>query len=827
MAAQSGAARPDQPPRGRGVTAMRSTATPASSASPAPLSVAQEALWYRALLAPTALTYNEAISFRRDGPLDADALRLALKEIVRRHEAWRTTFDTVDGEPVQVVGPAPIFELPVLDLSDLSSEQAERRAVELVAETARVPYDVRHGPLLRPRLIRFASDHHRLYLAMHHLIFDGVSLTRIVLPELATLYEAFSAGRSSPLAETPLSYADYARWEQAWMEQPRAQRRLAYWEGRLDDAPAFSLAVDHLRPSTARSRGGAVELSISADTVHRLREIGRQAGGTLFQALAATWSLLQSRYTGQQDVVFAVAADMRQRPEFELLVGCGLTPLAVRLDLGGDPSFVELVVRVRNDLLDGLHNVLPFERLVRALHPEASGANPIYQTMLVLEPAAEATDPAWSVHQIDSPLADAVGASKLDLELQLDERPAGELVGQLIYDRDLFERATAVRLRGHWLRLVDQVASDPAAPISRLAILTPAEEHRQLIEWNATRTELRAAPVHDLIRECALRQPRAVAVSDGTHRLDYGELELRAQETADRLTGGSALSSDVQTLGGEPSVELVVRALGALKAGAVLRWRDGGSRDGEPVAAREPAAVCGVLQAAGGRPVAVTHAAAVNLARALAARLGIGPADTVLVLPRTLASDPIAALWMGLIAGARIVLAPAEVAAEGSRLRRLIGAEEVTLLQAWPSEWQSLIDTGLTSVRGLRALSGGAPLSRQLAGQILERCRVLWNAYGRAETSGYCTLAAVQTDEPVTIGRPLANTRAYVLDRHDRPVPVGAPGELVIAGEGVVAGYLDDGGDAGFIRDPFASGRALRTGERARWRPDGQLELAT
>jgi non-ribosomal peptide synthetase component F len=798
MATQPRAAGPRQPTRDREVTATDSAAAPASSGAVAPLSVAQEALWYRAVLDPTALTYNEAISIRKDGPLDVDALRRAFNAIVERHAAWHTTFDTASGEPVQVVGPVPTFELPVLDLSELDREHADRRAAEVVAATARVPYDVRHGPLLRPRLIRIAGDHHRLYLAMHHLIFDGVSLTRVVLPELTALYEAFRTGGGDPLSEPPARYVDFARWEQAWVEDPRRERRLAHWRSRLQAAPVLSLALDHPRPQTPDARGGALGLSVPAETVQRLRQVGQEAGGTLFQVLAAAWGLLLASHAGQEDVVFAVAADMRHRPEFQSLVGCALTPLAVRLDLTGDPTFHDLVVRARNEVLDGLDNLMPFERLVRDLRPDAQGANPIYQAMLVLEPASMAPDPTWSLHQIDDRLADAVGAAKLDLELQLDERSHGGLTGQLIFDRQLFERPTAARLVDHWLVLIEAAAAEPGASIGQLVALVSDEEQREQAGWNATFTELHPASVHELVSGRARRQPEAVAVSDGAREISYAELDRASEHTPGPPAAG-----------GERDAQMIVDALGALKAGSPLQ-----------------------LIATGGRSVEILDAAAVSTAIALAAELGITRADTILVLPGTLARDPVSALWTGLIAGARLVLAPADAAADGARLSRLIRAEGVTFLQASAGEWHALIDSGLRPARGLRALSGGVqggPVSQELGGRILERCRVLWSGYAAAETAGYATLGRVQDGQPVTIGRPLANTRAYVVDAQCRALPLGVPGELLIAGQGVAAGYADggDGDDDGgpLIADPFALGRAFRTAERVRRRADGQLEL--
>ena len=481
-----------------------------------PLSVAQEALWYLSLLVPNQFSYNEAISIRKDGPFDPVAFRRAFNEIVRRHEAWRTTFDIVNGVPVQVLQAAPSFDMPVLDLSHLSEGQAERQAVRLAAQVSRVPYDLRRGPLLRPRLIRFSAEHHRLYLAMHHLVFDGVSVYRVVLPELVALYDAFSAGQPSPLAEPETQYADYARWEQNWMNEPRTVRRLEHWRRRLSDLPVLTLPLDHPRPPAPRFRGGVVPLFVPGETVAKLRAVGQDAGGTLFQVVATIWALLLGRYSGQDDVVFATATDLRQRPELESVVGYSLTPLVLRVDLSGDPTFRELVVRVRNELLDGLDNLVPFERLVRELPPTGSkSANPVYQTMFILEPPTLAPDPAWSIHQMESEIGDAVGSAKLDLELELDERPEGHIAGRLIYDRDLFERTSASRMVKHWLRLIEAVADDPGMTASRIPILTPAQEHRQLVEWNATTTLRRSGVVHHLVQERFIEQPGALAVSAG------------------------------------------------------------------------------------------------------------------------------------------------------------------------------------------------------------------------------------------------------------------------------------------------------------------------
>jgi non-ribosomal peptide synthetase component F len=850
-------------------------APPVSSQAP-PLSVAQEALWYLSLLAPKRVSYNETISIRKDGPLDIVAFRRAFDEIVRRHEAWRTTFDTERGEAVQVVHPAPSFELPIIDLSALTGEQAERRAVRIVAEVSRVPYDLRRGPLLRPRLFRFPGDHHRLYLAMHHLIFDGVSVYRVVLPELAALYDAFSAGRPSPLPEPAIQYADYAIWEQNWITQPRVARRLAHWSEHLRTLPALTLPLDHPRPQDPSFRGGVLPISLPRETVDRLRDLGQGAGATLFQVFAAVWSLLLSRYCGEQLVVFATAADLRQRQEFEGLVGYCLTPVVLRVDLAGDPSFAELVVRVRNELLDALDHLVPFERLVRELQPSrTSTVNPIYQSMLVLEPKMATPDSFWTIHQMESAVGDAVGSAKLDLELELDERPDGHIDGRLIYDRDLFEAATARRMAQHWMALAATVASDPSATVSRIPILSADEEQRQLVEWNATATSGGAAAVQDILAAQCEKRPDATAVSAAGEAASYADIDRRASAIAGRLLAAGVKPGDVVGICAEPSLELISGALGVLKSGAAYVLLDptlpverlefmvgdcaaaavlaapglaapaGSSQmrvialaqadDDQPTAIALPDvagdAVCCLAYAASPTEESVAvpmlHAAVVNLATALAADLGLGPADTVLLLPATLFDAPVFELWTALLAGARIVIAPPDAALDGAALSRLIAGERVTFLHASPSAWQRLIDTGLKGARALRALSGGGRLSPELALQILERCRVLWNAYGTPRTTGYCTLGRVEAGAPVTIGRAIANMRAYVVDVHDRPVPVGVTGELLIAGSALAGGdhERDDPAAPVFTEDPFGPGRVHRTGERARWMANGDIQL--
>jgi hypothetical protein len=433
----------------------------------APLSVVQEAMWYTTRLHPRRLSYNETVPIHKDGPLDPETLRRTLLELIRRHETLRTHLPVVAGRPTQVVGEVPDFDLPAIDLSHLTAEEAEREALSQVAEVSRERYNLRTDTLVRPRLFSFPGDHHRLYLAMHHIVFDGVSLVRVLMPELAIIYEAFSEGRPSPLPDPPVRYLDYARWEQQWIASPKAERRVSYWVDRLSPDRGLDIPLDHERPEERRLGGGAIPLSLPAEQVERLREAGRETDVTLFQVLAAAWSLLLSHYAGREDVVFATAADLRQRPELQELFGCCLTPLPMQVEVAADLAFTDLMQRTRNELLDGLDHLVPFERVARRLPPsDTQAGNPVYQTMIVLEPASEAQDPAWSVHMIDPKLIDAVRTFKLDLELQLHEQPEGHLIGQLIYDRDLFETSTAGEIARHLLSIFAAVAADPSVRLA-------------------------------------------------------------------------------------------------------------------------------------------------------------------------------------------------------------------------------------------------------------------------------------------------------------------------------------------------------------------------
>ena len=490
----------------------------------------QEQLWYFSQLAPDNPVYNEAVTIRKRGVLDLDALRAAFNEVVLRHDIWHSTFQVVDGEPWQVVSPAPTYELPVLDLSGLPTVEAESRATRLAAADAMRPYDLERGPLLRPLLVRFADDDHRLYLALHHLIFDGGSLSQTILPELIALYDEFAIGGVSPLPSDPVQYAEYATWEREWTTGLQFAKRIEYWKQHLAGAPALALPLDRARPALQAFHGGTEPMHIDAESARRLREVGRSNGATLFQTLASVFAVLLHRYTGEQDIIFGTVANLRQRLRDEHVVGCCVTPLVLRIDVGDDPLFTRLLGRVRGDLVDALDNKVPFERLVRALHPlREAGANPICQAVFVLEPKVGAVTPTWSLDLTANEVDDAIGHAKFDLSVELDERPGGDIAGRLIFNTDIFNRETVRRMLSHWDTLLEGVIDNPLRPISELPLLTAVDERRQLVEWNATETDFpRDSCVHHLVTAQAARTPDAIAVIDSRGTLSFAELDEQA-----------------------------------------------------------------------------------------------------------------------------------------------------------------------------------------------------------------------------------------------------------------------------------------------------------
>jgi len=539
-----------------------------------PLSFAQQRLWFLDRLAPDNPFYNMFGGVRLTGTLDVDALRRAFREIVRRHEALRTTFHPGDGRPVQVIAPAPAFDVPVVDLEGLGSLSDDALRLELArlsGDEALRPFNLARGPLIRAGLLRLAEREHTLLVNLHHIISDGWSMG-ILFYELATLYGAFAQGVPSPLPELPIQYADFSVWQRKWLSGERLAAELDYWRRQLAGIPeSLELPFDHPRPVVESFRGSTQSFTLPVELARGLSALSRRRGATQSMTLLAGFTALLGRFAGREDVAVGMAIANRTRREVEGLIGFFVNTLVVRTDLSGLPSFARLVGRVRETALASYaHQDLPFERLVEELAPERDlGRNPLIQVMVGYQnfPRAEAEVRGLTLSLPDEGKV-AGGTAKFDLSLFLTE-DGDRLQGALEYNSEIFEAATIRRLlRCFESLLAAATGPEPETPVAFLPLLGEPERHQIHHEWNDSATIYPAASLQELFEEQARKAPDAPAVIDGAVVLSYADLSRRADRLAHRLLSLGAGPGDRIGLCLERSAEMVVAALAITKAGA-------------------------------------------------------------------------------------------------------------------------------------------------------------------------------------------------------------------------------------------------------------------
>ncbi|KJY26907.1 condensation domain-containing protein, partial [Streptomyces sp. NRRL S-495] len=535
-----------------------------------PASFPQQRMWFLDQLTPGDTAYNVCGATRIRGPLDLDLWRRAVSAIARRHEALRTTFRAVDGEPVQVVteGAEPGFA--VVPCEHLAGPDGEDGVHALAREEFARPFDLATGPLVRMRFLRLADDEHVLLLTIHHIAGDLWS-TSVFLDELVTLYGAYAGGTEPALPELPIQYADYAVWQRKRLDGDGARADLEYWKRTLDGAPAaLELPTDRPRPPVQSTRGGSRPFALSAELMDQVREFSRAEGVTPFMTLLAAFQVLLHRYTREEDVVVGVPVANRGRPEVERLIGYFANMLALRTDLSGAPSFRELLGRVRPVCLGAFaHQELPFERLVEELHPRRDlSRTPVFQVSFVFQNIAMPSFDVAGLHL--EPIEVAGSTARFDLELQVFDRPEG-LSGRFEYNSDLFDAATVDQLAGHLRLLVEQLLAEPDRPVGAVPMLAAEEERWLREQGNDTRREWPdRAPVHRLFAEQAARTPAAEAVRCGAEALDYAELDRRSDRLARRLRRQGVGRDVLVGVCTERSVDLVVALLAVLKSGGAF-----------------------------------------------------------------------------------------------------------------------------------------------------------------------------------------------------------------------------------------------------------------
>ena len=532
-----------------------------------PLSFAQQRLWFLNQLEPESAAYNVYGAMRLSGQLDVPVLEQAFNKIVRRHEALRTTFVMVDGQARQVIAPALRMPLPVVDLGALPELERGAEVQRLARAEAQRLFDLTTGPLVRCMLLRLAEKEHVLLLTMHHIVSDGWSIG-IFFREMVTLRQAYRAGQPAPLPELPVQYADFAVWQREWLQGEVLEEQLSYWEEQLAGAPlVLELPTDRPRPPIQSYRGACRSMILPEALVEGLNALSRREETTLFMTLLTTFGVLLYRYTGQEDILIGTPIAGRNWSEIEGLIGFFVNTLVLRTDLSGDPSFRELLRRVREVTLGAYaHRDLPFKRLVKELKPERDmSRSPLFQVMFVLQNAP--MEPLKAPGLTLSPLEMETRAAKFDLTLIMEE-VKGELAATFECNTDLFDETTIERMLGHLRTLLEEMAAGPEKPVSAVSLLTEAERQKLLVEWNDTWTAYpRDACIHELFEIQVKKTPDAVAVVFEEQHLTYRELNRRANQLAHHLQGLGVGPEVLVGICTERSVEMVVGILGILKAG--------------------------------------------------------------------------------------------------------------------------------------------------------------------------------------------------------------------------------------------------------------------
>jgi aspartate racemase len=854
------------------------------SAETFPVSFAQQRLWFLSQLEPDNPSYNVPQILRLKGELNVDALEQSINSIIARHESLRTTFKEVDGEPVQIVSAVHQIKLGFTDLKRLPESEREDEARRLAVAEVRRPFDLSRDLLLRAVLVRLDDDEHWLLLTMHHIVSDGWSLG-IFTSELTNIYEALATNQEFSLAELPIQYPDFAEWQREWLQGEVLDEHLDYWVKSLAGAPAMlKLPTDHPRPAPQSFNGASVSLKLSQQLSQSLVELSQRQGVTLFMTTLAAFQTLLFRYTGQEDIVVGTPIAGRNREEIEDLIGFFVNTLALRTNVSGNPTFRELLGRVKEIALAAYaHQDLPFEKLVEELNPERDiSHSPVFQVMFGMQNVPRDTPAVNGLSITRVPLPSVT--AKFDLTLFISETATG-LNCWLEYNTDLFEETTVSRMLGHFEHLLEMIVTDPDRPILRLPLLTPAERAHLLTAQNATVSDFPKQSIHDAFAEQVERAPQAIAVVSEHGKLTYAELDRRANQLAHHLQKSGVGPGELVALCIERSPEMLVSLLGILKTGAAylpldpsypqerlsLMLADGKikvlltqerlqenlpphtaktvfidsdwktiARESDTfksTATTEDLAYVMYTSGSTGKPkaVAVTHQSVLRLVKQTNyAKLD---ADEVFLQFAPLSFDASTfEIWGSLLNGGQLVLMPPGLVSL-LRLGEAIKHYGVTTLWLTAGLFQQMVETELESLRGLRQLlAGGDALPVTQVEQVareLKDCQLI-NGYGPTENTTFTCCYRVEQGErfagSVPIGFPISNTQVYLLDSELEPVPVGVVGELYTGGAGLAIGYLNDAALTAvrFVPNPFSaeSGtRLYRTGDYARFKSDGSIEF--
>jgi amino acid adenylation domain-containing protein len=851
-----------------------------------PLSFSQQRLWFLEQLKPGNSLYHSFHALRMNGPLDVRALELSLNEITRRHEILRTVFETVGGNPVQRIQPFTPMSLQSLDLSDMPPDERSATLEQLVAGEWQRPFDLARGPLMRALLVVLDEQEHALLFTLHHIIDDGWSVG-ILVREVSALYEAFVSGAPMPLSDLPVQYADFAVWQREQLEGDVLNQQLSYWKEQLANIPSvLELPLDRPRPAVATSNGASVKFALSKELTQQLKMLSQREGVTLFMVLLAALDVLLYRYSNQPDIVVGTAVANRNRDETESLIGFFVNMLVMRTDLHGNPTFLDLLQRVKQMTLAAYqHQDVPFEQIIEILQPQRSfNRAPLYQVEFVLQNAP--LEPLEARGMRFTPLDVQAESSDGDLNLLMTESPQG-LAGEIIYATDLFEATTIERMMSHFQNLLEEIAEAPEQRILELPLTSGSETRALLAQWGVTDMNANKL-VHQLFAEQAARKPEAPAVVFNDRTFTYAELNQRANQLARYLKRHNAQPETLVAVHLEPSFDLLVAWLAILKAGAafvpldpsyppetrafmltdakasIVLTLEALSRELPSSGAKlinldvsaaqiadesvyDPSVTAGgdnlayAIYTSGStgqsNGVLITHDALTKYSLDFIERVGLRGSDRILQFASPSFDVALEEIFPTLLCGAAIVIGSDEDSFVPMNLLRVIEQQKITGLElptAYWHEWVRVLAAHPTQMpETLRfVIIGGEKVSSKQLAAWQELGVPLLHVYGLTETTITSTVYDVpRSDQPVDdlpLGQALPHTQIYLLDPYLRPVPPGVTGEIYIGGECLARAYLNRAALTAerFIPNPFSKthgARMYKTGDLARGLANGNL----
>jgi len=880
--------------------------------SPVPLSFAQKRLWVLDQLVPGNSIYNEPAATQVKGALDLQVFERSINELIRRHESLRTIFKMENEEPVQVILPELHLKINIIDLSHLAEPEKEKEISRLLEEEATEPFDLTCGPLLRVLLLVRDIHTHIFMYNMHHIITDGWSMD-LFSKELVTIYEAFLAGRPSPLPEPTIQYPDFALWQRGWLQGEALQKQLSYWKNILSgEIPILELPTDHQRPAISSYRGTIQTIEIPENLTVRLTELTRREGYSMYMTMLAAFNVLLYRYSGQDDIMIGSPIANRGKPELEEIIGFFSNTIVIRSDLTGNPTFIQLLERVRRITSAAYDNQdLPFEKLVEELQPDRyMSHNPLFQAMLVLEGLTKPTVAVENKNIAVSPLTAHSGTSKFDLLLLI--RQSEKIIScSFEYSTDLFDSNTITRFLSHFKNLLEAVAAEPGQPIDDIRYLPDEEKEQLLFCWNDTGKVYDIQPLHNMFEAQVEKTPDHIAVIDSTVQISYNQLNEQSGWLARKLIEKGAKPNTIVGIKMERCVEMVVGLMGILKAGAAYlpidpelprdridyMIKDSNARIlvSEVSGVNEGIEVINLNQLTGSPTHPLTHSptqlSSSNLAYIIYTSGSTGKPKGVIINhegisnrlqwmqgayglttdDRILQKTPYnfdVSVWeffWTLSYGAALIMAKPGGHKDSAWLVKAINQERVTTIHFVPTMLNVFLeDPGIRTIRSLkRVICSGEALPVEYQEKfftVFDPAVELHNLYGPTEASVDVTYWACERNSnrhSVPIGKPVANTQIYILDRNMDIVPIGIQGELHIGGIQLARGYLNNPDLTNYkfqitnykqitnskpqITKKFETGDELthhssliepthhsalyRTGDLARWLPDGTIEF--